>query len=281
MLKGGLEKITLYPRLIILAVITAFIVVWVVSSTGPLEKLPTQSFFRLTKTIKIKICEGKKKKKKKSNICIESEFGMTASGFVVANHGSDGAYLMTAAHVCDTVDDLKNIRIDPLQKIFHKPKISLVSEEYKGSDIRGGEHKLKVVHTTKPEEDDICILYGESILGEPLTMAPIMPDNGEKVYNMSAPTGYSFKNMVPIFEGRYSGINPEGWAIYTIPVIGGSSGSPILNRDGQVVGMIVMRLSRFHHVALSPQRATMESFIKIAIKRHQDPECLCTQPGGN
>ena len=281
MLKGGLEKITLYPRLIIVAVTTAFIVVWAASSTGPLEKLPTQSFFRLTKTIKIKICEGKKKKKKKSSICIESEFGMTASGFVVAAHDTDGAYLMTAAHVCDTIDDLKNIRIDPLQKIFQKPKVSLVSEEYKGSDIRGAEHKLKVVYTTKPEEDDMCILYGESILGEPLTMAPIMPDNGEKVYNMSAPTGYSFKNMVPIFEGRYSGINPEGWAIYTIPVIGGSSGSPILNRNGQVVGMIVMRLTRFHHVALSPQRATMESFIKIAIKRHQDPECLCTQPGGN
>jgi S1-C subfamily serine protease len=280
MLKGGLKKIASYPRLVILAVITAFIVLWAVSSVGPLEKLPTQSFFRLTKTIKIEICEGKKKKKKKSNICIESEFRMTASAFVV-DIDDDGAYLMTAAHVCDSTDDLKNIRIDPLQKIFQKPKISLVSEEYRGSDIRGAEHVLKIVAATKPEEDDICILYGDSIKGEPLTMAPVMPDNGEKVYNMSAPTGYSFKNMVPIFEGRYSGINPEGWAIYTIPVIGGSSGSPILNRDGQVVGMIVMRLSRFHHVSLSPQRATMESFLKKAVRSHQDPKCLCTQPGGN
>lgn len=197
---------------------------------------------------------------------------MTASGFVVASGPEgDGAYLMTAAHVCDSKDDLRNIRVDPLQGIFQKPVVSLVSEQFRGLDILGAEHVLKVVHSTSPNKDDICILYGGSIREEPLAMASVMPGNGEKVYNMAAPTGYSFKNMVPIFEGRYSGINPEGWAIYTIPVVGGSSGSPVLNRSGEVVGMIVMRLSRFHHVALSPQRGTMESMIREAIKKHQNP----------
>jgi len=273
MLKGGFKKLTSYPRPVLLGVMSAFLLPWAVSQTGPLEDLPTQSSFRLTKTVKIKICEGKKKrkgKKNKSNVCIESEFGMTASAFVVGRGpADDGAYLMTAAHVCDNADDLKNVRIDPLQRIFQKPQVSLISEEYRGSDILGAVHHLSLVYATSPNEDDICILYSGSIREAPLVMAPAMPNNGEKVYNMAAPTGYSFKNMVPIFEGRYSGINPEGWAIYTIPVTGGSSGSPVLNKSGEVVGMIVMRLSRFHHVALSPQRATMESLIREATKKHQ------------
>ena len=270
MLKGSLKKLTSYPRAILLGIASAFILLWAVSTTGPLEDLPTDSFFRLTKTVKIKICEGKKKKKKKSDICIESEFRMTASAFVVGRGpDGDGAYLMTAAHVCDSSDDLKNVRIDPLQGIFHKPIVSLVSEKYEGSDILGAVHYLSLVYATSPSKDDICILYSGSIREEPLVMASVMPDNGEKVYNMAAPTGYSFKNMVPIFEGRYSGINPEGWAIYTMPVTGGSSGSPVLNKSGEVVGMIVMRLTRFHHVALSPQRATMESLIREATKKHQ------------
>jgi len=277
MLKGGLKKIASYPRFTILVVIATFIIFWAAWTTGPLEKFPTQSFFRLTKTIKIKICEGKKRKKKKSNICIESSFVMTASGFVVANGESEGSYILTAAHVCESLDDLKNIKIDPLQKIFKKPKVSLVSEEFKGIDIRGAEHTLKIVHTTDTDTDDLCLMYGDSIEEEPLPIADTAAPNGEKVYNMSAPTGYSFKNMVPIFEGYYSGLNPEGWAIFTIPVIGGSSGSPILDKRGEVVGMIVMRLVRFHHVALSPQRAAMATFVKTGLRKHKTPGCLCSK----
>lgn len=278
MIKGGLKKITSHPRLVLLTVAAALVILWAVPSSGPLEDLPTDSFFRLTKVIKIKVCETKGKKKKNSKICLESSFAMTASGFVVAEHEEEGSYVMTAAHFCDSSDDLKNIKLDPTQDIFYKPEVSLVSEDYIATDVRGIEHKVSVVGATSPSKDDICMLYGASIEDAPLPLASSLPDNGEKVYNMAAPTGYSFKNMVPIFEGRYSGINPEGWAIYTIPVTGGSSGSPVLNRAGEVVGMIVMRLTRFHHVSLSPQRAAMEEFMKKAIKGHEDSKCLCSQP---
>ena len=56
-------------------------------------------------------------------------------------------------------------------------------------------------------------------------------------YNLAAPAGFFAKDMIPIFQGRYSGLH-GAHDIYTIPATGGSSGSPIVNKKGELIGLI-------------------------------------------
>ena len=254
--------------------LAAFILVYLTADAPPTQNLPRDSFLRITKIVKLKICETDSKAIKKSKICVEDSYGITASGFVVKNDDDGGAYIMTAAHVCDSEDDLKRISIDPANKIFKKPEVSISKNFFKGLDLKGETHQMQFVRMEAKQ--DLCLLYAPDFQAPPLEIADKTPAIGEEVYNIAAPIGYSFKNMIPILSGYYSGLNPWGFEIYTIPVMGGSSGSPILNKHNEVVGMIVMRLADFDNVSLSPQRVSIIKFIRIAIKNHND--CLCSHP---
>ena len=253
---------------------SAFFLVYFISKTPPTQNLPRSSFLRITKIVKLNICETSKKTSKKSKMCVEDSYGITASGFIVKNAEDGGTYVMTAAHVCDSEDDLARITIDPANKIFKKPEVSISKNIFRGLDLKGEVHQMQFVHMEAKQ--DLCLLYAPSLNGPPLDVADETPEIGEEVYNIAAPIGYSFKNMIPILSGYYSGLNPWGFEIYTIPVMGGSSGSPVLNKYNEVVGMIVMRLSEFNNVSLSPQRVSIAKFIRKAIKNHNT--CLCSHP---
>ena len=49
-------------------------------------------------------------------------------------------------------------------------------------------------------------------------------------------------------------------ALTNIPVAGGSSGSPILNCDGQIVGMVSAVHRAFHHISISPTHEQIYNF---------------------
>jgi S1-C subfamily serine protease len=251
-----------------------FLFVYFISKIPPTQNLPRSSFLRITKIVKLNICETSAKASKKSKICVEDSYGITASGFIVKDAEDGGTYVMTAAHVCDSKDDLSRITIDPANRIFKKPKVSISKNIFKGFDLKGEVHKMYFVHMETKQ--DLCLLYAPGLNGPPLVVADETPEIGEEVYNIAAPIGYSFKNMIPILSGYYSGLNPWGFEIYTIPVVGGSSGSPVLNKYNEVVGMIVMRLSEFDNVSLSPRRVSIAKFIRKAIKSHNN--CFCSRP---
>mgnify|MGYP003652394075 CR=1 FL=1 len=107
---------------------------------------------------------------------------------------------------------------------------------------------------------DICLLYNENISGPALKLASKKPEYTEKVYNIASPLGISHKEMVLLFEGFFSG-NIDLKSYYTIPTAQGSSGSPILNSDGELVGMIHSVHTRFHHIAVSPTYTTLWNFL--------------------
>ena len=175
----------------------------------------------------------------------------TASGAVIGHHKGK-SYILTARHFCD--------------------------EEAKGylDVINAHTQKLESAETkvlAKSKIMDACILESPKLAAKAITMANFKPDIGEKVYNLAAPQGVFGEDLVMLFEGFYSGIlksdgfhNPDA-DIYSLPANPGSSGSPIINSRGKLVGMVWAIHSRFHHITLSVPFDKLKTFIKNTLPK--------------
>ena len=75
---------------------------------------------------------------------------------------------------------------------------------------------------------------------------------------------FKFGNkFILTFEGFYSGlINSENKQIYTIPAAPGSSGSPIINENGHLVGMIHSATESIENIAIGPKTSVILAFIE-------------------
>ena len=111
---------------------------------------------------------------------------------------------------------------------------------------------------------DICLLRSTSgeIESSYIPISTKKPEYAEESYNLAGPAGIINGDMVPIFYGHYFGI-VDNIAFYSIPAIGGSSGSPILNSKGELIGMIHSVHYKFHHLSLSATHAQLWNFLKI------------------
>ena len=89
------------------------------------------------------------------------------------------------------------------------------------------------------------------------------PEVGDKTYNISAPAGVTHLPAVPILSGIFSGeaggVNSD---LYTIPAVGGSSGSGIFNENYELIGIVVASVRQFHHITLSVKYEDLISFIE-------------------
>tara|TARA_R100000808_G_C2150877_1_gene159769 strand:+ start:1720 stop:2415 length:696 start_codon:yes stop_codon:yes gene_type:complete len=173
----------------------------------------------------------------------------TASGAVIAHHNGK-SYILTARHFCD--EEAKGY-IDVIDA--HTQKSQSV--------------QTKVV--AKSNHMDACVLSAPKLPVKAIGMALTKPDIGEKVYNMAAPQGVFGEDLVMLFEGFYSGVlkgdgfhNPDA-DIYSLPANPGSSGSPIINSRGKLVGMVWAIHSRFHHITLSVPFEKLKNFLRASV----------------
>jgi len=169
----------------------------------------------------------------------------TASGSIV--QVKNKYFILTAAHVCNSNNQIIGQKEVP----HHELKLVLIDRDNK-------EFEGKVVKVDF--NSDICLLHSEEISGPALKLATKRPEYADRIYNIASPLGISHKEMVLLFEGFYSDSIDLG-AYYTIPTTQGSSGSPILNSDGELVGMIHSVHGRFHHIAVSPTYTTLWNFL--------------------
>ena len=180
--------------------------------------------------------------------CIKNKLGGAwGSGSIILNKGNK--VILTVAHVCRQMqlDHMATLLGDDIQYDY------IVSVE--GNDW----DKYEVVPFKLDDENDICMMKGSELEGPALEISNKRPSYGEKIFTLASPGGLAENGVVPIFEGRFLGIL-DSRAFYSIPAMGGSSGSPLLNREGEIVGITHSVYAFFHHVSVS---ATFEDLWKF------------------
>jgi S1-C subfamily serine protease len=209
--------------------------------------LPRKSFLKVQKSLFLTVCNPKNKTE-----CVSKNFGAVASGVVVKNT-MGGSYALTAGHVC---------RDDATQRVFKR--VTKFKVDFKVADIAGKLYNVEIVSLDR--QNDLCLVYVGGLKRPPVHLATTKPTPGDRVYNLAAPVGIFSKDMIPIFEGFYDG-DSQGAALYSLPAKGGSSGSPIVNHNGELVGMVSMVFVRFNQICISPRYEPTINFIKKSTER--------------
>ena len=224
-------------------------------TTSPAERMPRKSFVLIRNVISVRACMSQSNDKEK--ICNSGKVTTNSSGLFVGRSSVEDSigYVLTAGHSCDT-------------KVFKERfDVAGVESEVLDQNMTAVTYYGKVYPVTVVKIEtqyDMCLLQVHGISRHPrsVKLAEAGPRPGEKVYNLAAPLGIFNPKMVITFEGLFAGYNEEGYALYSLPTKPGSSGSPVFNSTGEVIGMIFAGFTRIENIAITSPQSALRGFIK-------------------
>jgi len=191
----------------------------------------------------------------------------TASGGVVWQ-GEDSTVVITAAHVCDISKTISAIR----------------SKEENPSNIQ---HVMKVmdrkdraypaISYVAAIEFDACLMHISKMMDAPaVPFSKKDPKVGEIIFNIASPLGIYSSGGSPMFTGYYSGdfkfkdVSKNKMSLFSLAATSGSSGSLLLNKNMEIVGVVSAVYTRFHHLTISPSIGDLRNLMignaKVIVK---------------
>lgn len=228
-----------------------------ITSDQDKEIFPRNSFVQIRHAIELEGCGLDPTTKQRK--CQKAVMRYVSSGaFIFHSEVSQGvSYVLTAGHSCENKLP-KRQNINGFEIVNKGSKFTAVN-------ISGFSHPAEVVRINK--RFDLCLLRVKDVFKNPptLSIAKREPVRGETVTNMAAPHGLFWRNTVLIFKGQFSGYHRSGYSVYTIPTKPGSSGSPIINKDNELIGVIFAGYPTIENVALSAPLVAIKVFLKKAI----------------
>ncbi len=226
---------------------------------APKELFPRHAFVQVQQFVEVEGC-GKDSKTGKEK-CQKAVMRYVSSGAYVFHSevSQDTSYVLTAGHSCES-------KI-PKSQMIERFRIQNKGSKFKAIDLNGFKHDARVIMINR--RFDLCLLQVSNVIMNPptLKLAEKEPLRGETVVNMAAPHGLFWPGSVLIFKGQFSGYHNRGYSVYTIPTKPGSSGSPIINSDNKLVGVIFAGYPRIENVGLSAPLVAIKVFLKKGIAK--------------
>ena len=207
--------------------------------------VPREGYVFVKKMVKLKKCEKQK--------CTNGTISSVGSGFVIKiTHR--GSFIATAAHVCST----DKTELLPNVTSVDKIKVETLDGRWYDATVLDYDRDL-----------DACVMFVKNLVSgvEEVPLSRTAPKEGDKVYNIASPYGIHYPNVVPIFEGRYFGKSALK-AFYSFEAAPGSSGSMIINEDGELIGLLHSVYYRMYSVVVSVRYENLIQFLQNVLIQH-------------
>ena len=222
------------------------------------HNFPVKSFVQLRSDTLWKGCELGKDNKVE---CQNAKSRAVSSGSFIKHSevASDVSYVLSAGHSCRSTF-MKERKIDSVVVTHMGQKFTIV-------DYNGFKYNADVVAIDK--RFDLCLLRVNTVLTKPPTLkvAKHRPKRGQLAYNMAAPHGIVFPRMVMTFDGYFTGYSPEGYAMYSMPTNPGSSGSPIVNSNNELIGNIFAGYRSMENIGVASPLLAIKVFLRNSIAK--------------
>ena len=171
---------------------------------------------------------------------------VVASG-VIIHKVITGSYILSAEHVCTGKSSETSTQIKSFITVFSPS---------------GEGHAARVLWSDF--YNDTCVIWVPGMDdGVEVKLSQRKPVYGDRVINLASPLGVAeLPHVVPLFEGHYCGSN-RGFDMYSIPATGGSSGGPIFDSEGGLIGMIQASLINFPIISLSARYNDITTIVRM------------------
>ena len=177
---------------------------------------------------------------------LNNKISGTGSGVIVGQRAGN-SLVVTAGHVCAGGSEMI-------------PMVESLNVQYH-IDLETGYGKTGIGTILSIDMiNDLCLIISDTYLGPAIPVYNGEPALHEKIYTMSSPLGLAVPVAVPVFDGYFTG-QVSSLYIFTIPAAPGSSGSPVMNEDGEIISIINAAAISFDEYAIGCKTQALKNFL--------------------